>query len=438
MSLSVVAQTEAWISGRGPFEPGAEKRPIKRRLWGLLGDQQPGCGEGEPIPSSELIRRPNRPRQSEFKKGSPGIVWAFPSGGTRSLVIARVVKPPEKSNMPSDPTLRSKPVLTLVLEQRMDHPLAAFSGKAFGLCRIGLLFTLAVGSLVQTGGAESLQGKRADSHGRSSTPSPSDTSVWLDPEGKPLPFQTHEEVLSFLRTAEVVSKEHVGEGINNPWKILLEKDGVRLHAVFRDVEIKKDRVKSGQRGWQLDFRDDFVYECAAYELSRLVGMDNVPPTVARKVGQLEGSLQLWIENAFTEKSRKAKNLKPVNRRRWALERQLMYLFDNLIFNDDRNQSNILYDSEWKLWMIDHTRAFRRFSRLKNPSVLRYCERSVLKKLKTLDGERVKQRLKELLTGREISSLLKRRDELVKHFQHQIDTRGEQVVLWDFQEFRDGS
>ena len=150
----------------------------------------------------------------------------------------------------------------------MDHPLAVLSGKAFGLCRIGLLFTLATGSQVQTAGAEWLQGRRADSQERSSTPSPPDTWVWLDPEGKPLPFQTHEEVLGFLSTAEVVSKEHVGEGINNPWKVLLEKDGVRLHAVLRDVKIKKDRVKLGQRGWRMHFRDDFVYECAAYELDR--------------------------------------------------------------------------------------------------------------------------------------------------------------------------
>ena len=50
---------------------------------------------------------------------------------------------------------------------------------------------------------------------------------------------------------------------------------------------------------------------------------------------------------MTDKSRQRRNLKAPDQRRWALETQLMYLFDNLIFNDDRNQGNILYDSEWK-------------------------------------------------------------------------------------------
>ena len=88
-------------------------------------------------------------------------------------------------------------------------------------------------------------------------------------------------------------------------------------------------------------------------------MDNVPHTVQRRIGHRKGSMQLWIENAMTDKSRRRRNLKAPDQRRRALEKQLMYLLDNLMFNDDRNQGNILYDSEWKLWMIDHTRAFRK-------------------------------------------------------------------------------
>ena len=35
---------------------------------------------------------------------------------------------------------------------------------------------------------------------------------FVDPDGKPLPFQSNEELEEFLRTAEIVSKKRVGAG----------------------------------------------------------------------------------------------------------------------------------------------------------------------------------------------------------------------------------
>ncbi len=86
-------------------------------------------------------------------------------------------------------------------------------------------------------------------------------------------------------------------------------------------------------------------------------------------------------------------------------------------------------------MIDHTRAFRRFTQLKNPQIIRYCERSVWERLRTLDDDLIKERLGEFLTSLEISSLLKRREKLVEHLQNQIARRGEAIVLWDFGELK---
>ena len=36
----------------------------------------------------------------------------------------------------------------------------------------------------------------------------------------------------------------------------------------------------------------------------------------------------------------------------------MRVFDELIANTDRNLGNMLIDRQWKLWLIDHSRAFR--------------------------------------------------------------------------------
>ena len=99
-------------------------------------------------------------------------------------------------------------------------------------------------------------------------------------------------MLDSLRTAKIVSKEKLGEGTNKEKrKIVLEKDGMRCNAVLRTGY---KVIYSGDSG----FVDSYLSEVAAYELSRLLGFDNVPAVVRRK----GGSIQIWIENARTVRS----------------------------------------------------------------------------------------------------------------------------------------
>ena len=53
------------------------------------------------------------------------------------------------------------------------------------------------------------------------------------------------------------------------------------------------------------------------------------------------------------------NIQPPNDQQWQKQVQMMNVFDALIYNTDRNRGNILITPDWRLWMIDHTRAFRR-------------------------------------------------------------------------------
>ena len=222
---------------------------------------------------------------------------------------------------------------------------------------------------------------------------------WQGPTDESLPFRSNEEVEEFLRTAEIVSRERVGAGLNNPYKVLLEKDGIQMYAVFRDVRVESSQMK-------FFFRDDAIFECAAYELAKLLGLDTVPPTVKRKIRGKEGTLQAWVENVATEKAlRKETDVPPsggINRWRWRMQRQNIYIFDNLIYNEDRNTGNILIEPDWKLWMIDHTRAFRRWKELMNPEQIKYSERSLWEKLQALDETEVRAKLKDFLKPAEIS------------------------------------
>ena len=256
---------------------------------------------------------------------------------------------------------------------------------------------------------------------------------WLDPDGKPLPFSSYEEVEEFLRTAEIVSRERVGEGINNPYKVLLEKDGIRMHAIFRDVHVERSQMPLSDGKISLFFRDDAIFECAAYELAKLLGLDTVPPAVGRKIRGQQGTLQVWVENVPTEKAMREKTDVPpaggINRWRWIMLRQNIYIFDNLIYNEDRNIGNILIEPDWRLWMIDHTRAFRRWKQLLNPDQIQFAERSLWEKLQALDETAVRVKLQDFLNPAELNGLIERKGLLVDHIQKLIDDRGEKAVLF---------
>ncbi|MEE8350131.1 MAG: hypothetical protein V3R94_11195 [Acidobacteriota bacterium] len=255
----------------------------------------------------------------------------------------------------------------------------------------------------------------------------------VGPNEQPLPFQSQEEVEEFLRTAEIVSKKHIGEGINNPLKVLLEKDGVQMYAVFRDVHVQRSQMKLNDGSTKFFFRDEAIYECAAYELSKLLGLDTVPPTVERRVDRKKGTLQAWIENVTTEKAMRENNEEPpsggIDRWRWMMQWQTIHLFDNLVYNEDRNRGNVLIESNWKLWMIDHTRAFRRWKELQYPEKVQFLDRVVWERLQILDESEIEERLQDFLSPYELSGLLKRTRLLVDHVKTMIAERGERKVLF---------
>jgi hypothetical protein len=253
--------------------------------------------------------------------------------------------------------------------------------------------------------------------------------VWLDPDGQPLPFTAVQEVEEFLRTARIESAKPVGKGINNPLKVLLEQDGIRMYAIFRDVHVERDQMPLSNGRTSFYFRDEALFETAAYELSKLLGLHNVPPTVKRTVRRVKGTLQVWVSNARTLRDFEKQEISPPNKWRWMMQWQRIHLFDNLIYNEDRNQGNALVDPNWKLWMIDHTRAFRRWKQLPDPKLMRFCEQDLWERLQKLDEATLEQRLKDFLSPVEIKGLIERKKLLLEYLQGLIDVKGEGEILF---------
>ena len=107
----------------------------------------------------------------------------------------------------------------------------------------------------------------------------------------------------------------------------------------------------------------------------------------------------------------------------------MRVFAALCRDTDRNLGNVLITPQWKIMMIDFTRAFRLSTELPSPKDLTRGDKALLANLETLSKDGIKKQVKNYLTGGEIDALLKRRDLIVAHYKALVAEKGEAAVLY---------
>ena len=129
-----------------------------------------------------------------------------------------------------------------------------------------------------------------------------------------------------------------------------------------------------------------------------------------------------------DRERAQKEILPPEVFPWNRQMCDMRVFDNLINNFDRNQTNILIDPNWRMVLIDHTRSFGRDRSLPNPEQVTRCSRGLWYALRHLDEVQVRTRLSPYLSQSEIGALLFRRELLIELIQELIDQKGEAEVL----------
>ncbi|HOC41924.1 MAG TPA: hypothetical protein PKJ99_02810 [Thermoanaerobaculales bacterium] len=222
------------------------------------------------------------------------------------------------------------------------------------------------------------------------------------------------ELEEFLRSADVVAIEDIGDGITRPRRVTLLKDGRHARAIFKTVDITSTDVAYTNRFEQV-FTDRYVYEVAAYRIDRMLGIGLVPVTVLRSINGEVGSLQLWIEGAIKIQDAFDRDL-PIGDAGLMLQRlMLMYVLDAMIYNIDRNFTNILVRPERDhLFLIDHSRAFRtakKLPSLKEERPIPVPDR-VARGLRELDLEALTSELDDLLKPQQIRAVEARRRLLI--------------------------
>jgi len=244
------------------------------------------------------------------------------------------------------------------------------------------------------------------------------------------PNLTEEQKREFLLHAKIVNSKEIGKGITHPWRLTLS-DGTLTHdAAFQSIDERMSLARFARGPSEVAFRDSYHYNIAAYELARLLGLDDmVPVTVERKWEGKQGALSWWIPFKWDEEMRRKLNLIPPNMQAWSEQVAKVDVFVKLIYDTDRNAGNVLITEDWKVWLIDFTRAFRRHKDLPKPEELLRCERNLLEKLRQLNEKELLARTDPHLTKSEVEALLARRDKMVERFQQRIAKWGENVVLY---------
>jgi hypothetical protein len=249
----------------------------------------------------------------------------------------------------------------------------------------------------------------------------------------PAPELTLEQMKDFLKNARVIRTRSTTKGITAPKRVTLSNGTVTHDAVFQSIDEHKMTAElKGAKGskTEINFVDSYKYNIAAYNLSGLLGLDHMMPVyVERRWNGQIGSISWFVETMMDEGERLKKNVQPPSAMDWNHQMYRMRVFASLARDTDRNVGNVLITPDWKVMMIDFTRAFRLQTELIYAKDLGKIDRALLAKLEELSFDSVKKVTDDFLTKSEIEAVLKRRDIIVAHFKKLIAELGENNVLY---------
>lgn len=241
---------------------------------------------------------------------------------------------------------------------------------------------------------------------------------------------TDQQKERFLREAEVVSSKELSIGVTLSHRLTLSDGALTHDAHFQDVN-EYEPIHQGTAGTEINFHDSYRYNIAAYRLDRLLGLGMTPVSVERKYRGKTGACTWWVDDVLMmELERWKKKIDPPDGEAWNLQMYQARLFNELVYNTDPNLGNLLIDTNWKIWLIDFTRAFRVFKSLREPKNLADAkiDRTVWENLQKLDDATLRKTMGDMLLKHEREALLARRDVIVRMLEERIAREGEAAVL----------
>ena len=241
---------------------------------------------------------------------------------------------------------------------------------------------------------------------------------------------TKEQIKHFLLTAKVVGSKQSSKGVTQPWRLTLS-DGTLTHdASFQAINEHKTNLTMASGRIEMNFVDSYKYNIAAYALAELLALDDMLPIYVERSWQGNpGSLSWWLPVKMDEADRVKQKIAPPDPDAWDNQMYKVRVFDQLVYDDDPNLTNVLIGQDFKIWRVDFSRAFRLYKDLRNAKDLVRCDRQLFEKLKALDANELAEKTKGYLSKDEVKAVMARRDKIVAQFQQLISEKGEKEVLY---------
>jgi hypothetical protein len=227
---------------------------------------------------------------------------------------------------------------------------------------------------------------------------------------------TDDQIEDILTNGKVVSIVDVGQGVTKPQKVEITKDGHQIEAIFKTESTPIQGSSRRQTQKLINLSDRWEHEVAAYRLDRLIGLDLVPVTVERTINGKTGSLSFWVDGLISELDRETKDLPASGWCSLSEQWPLMFVFDALIYNEDRTKQNMVYgEADWMMYLIDHSRSFR--TQKGRPKDIRNVELKLspllASRLEKLEFTDLNQAMSGLLEKSQTQALIRRKDEILK-------------------------
>ncbi|OFW43358.1 MAG: hypothetical protein A3J29_20285 [Acidobacteria bacterium RIFCSPLOWO2_12_FULL_67_14b] len=240
---------------------------------------------------------------------------------------------------------------------------------------------------------------------------------------------TREQIEAFMRTAKVVGQRDTPSGVTRPQRLTLSDGTFKHDAVFQPIDERKHLFQPDHGKVEMNFVDSWKYNVAAARLAGLVGLaDMMPVTIEYRHAGKTGALAWWRDSLMNEGERLKKKIAPPDPTAWNNDMFRQRVFMELVRDADRNLTNVLISPEWRVIMIDFTRAFRLAETIR-PAELARGDRALLAKLEGLAIDDVTIATKGYLTAGEVNAVMKRRDLLVSHYRQLVQKLGEARVLY---------
>ncbi len=209
-------------------------------------------------------------------------------------------------------------------------------------------------------------------------------------------------------------------GRTEPWLVTLRDGELTYRAIFKYIDIR----------WPKPAPDSYKYELAAYELSKLLGVQFVPPVVAREIEGRKGSLQIFLEDCISERDRLRQKLEPPDPAAFSDAKQDIKILENLTEDKCLDIKDMWVHMEsWRICRVDFSEAFFPTAELLPNCEFNRCSRRLYQGLLALDDQTMTSSLNAYLNTEEIEALAKRKNVIIEKIKKLIETKGEEAVLF---------